>query len=64
VDPKELVAENGLEKQMENNIKREEFLGEMCLEKEMDSNHSKGLLAQMSAWRNKLNPWNHMGKNL
>ncbi len=44
-DPRELVAKNGLDKQMENNIKCEEFPEEMCLEKEMDINHSKGLLA-------------------
>jgi hypothetical protein len=44
VDLKELVAKNGLKKQVENDIDCDEFLGEMCLEKEMDINHSKGLL--------------------
>jgi hypothetical protein len=45
VDPRELVTKNGLEKQMENNTECEEFSREMCLEKEMDISHSKGLLA-------------------
>jgi hypothetical protein len=45
VDPRKLVAKNGLKKQVENNTECEEFLGEMCLEKEIDINHSKKLLA-------------------
>jgi hypothetical protein len=45
VDPKELIAKNGLEKQVENNIEYEKFIGEMCLEKEMDIDHLKRLLA-------------------
>ncbi len=46
MDPRELVAENGLEKQMENNTKCSKFLGEMYLEKEMDIIPSKGILAR------------------
>ncbi len=47
---------NGLEKQVENNTKCEEFLGEMCLEKEMDINHSKGLFAQDECLEEQIEP--------
>jgi hypothetical protein len=45
VVPRKLVTKNGLKKQVENNTECKELLGEMCLRKEMDINHSKGLLA-------------------
>ncbi len=41
---------------MENNTKCEKFLGEMCLEKEMDINHSKGLFAQDECLEEQIEP--------
>jgi hypothetical protein len=47
---------NGLEKQVGNNTKCEEFLGEICLEKEMDIIHSKGLFAQDECLEEQIEP--------
>jgi hypothetical protein len=40
VDPRKLIAKNGLEKQMKNDTECEEFPEEMCLKNEMDIKHS------------------------
>jgi hypothetical protein len=61
VDPRELVAKNDLEKQVENNIKCEKFLGEMCLEKETDISHSKELFAQDERLEEQIEPLESLG---
>ncbi len=49
---------------MENNTKCEEFLGEMCLQKETDIIHLKGLFAHDAWLEEQIEPLNDLGKNL
>ncbi len=64
MDPRILVIKNGLEKQVENNIEFEKFIGEMCLEKEMNIIHSKGLLAHDECLEEQIEPLESPRKNL
>jgi hypothetical protein len=59
-----LVAKNDLDKQVENNTKCEKFLGEMCLDKETNINHSKGPIAQDECLEEQIEPLESLGEKI